>query len=43
MLLNRLEFLLMNNPVRAAFQRHVETLDLSKVGSTLHDSPTPAQ
>ena len=32
MLLNRLEFLLMNNPIRAAFQRHVETRVFLRMG-----------
>ena len=32
MLLNRLEFLLMNNPVRAAFPRHVETPVFLRMG-----------
>jgi ubiquinone/menaquinone biosynthesis C-methylase UbiE len=34
MLLNRLEYLLMNNPLRAAIQRHVEARQLRRMGET---------
>ena len=36
MLLNRLEFALMNNPVRAAVQRHVEASTLLRMGGAMH-------
>lgn len=35
MLLNRLEFVLMNNPVRAAIQRHVEASKLLRMGGAM--------
>ena len=35
MLLNRLEFVLMNNPVRAAVQRHVEASKLLRMGGAM--------
>ena len=35
MLLNRIEFLLMNNPVRAALQRHVEAPRLLRMGGAM--------
>ena len=36
MLLNRLEFALMNNPVRAALQRHFESRRLLRMGGPMH-------
>lgn len=35
MLLNRVEYLLMNNPIRAAVQRHVEAPLLRRMGGTI--------
>lgn len=35
MLLNRLEYALMNNPIRAAFQRHIEARQLLRLGGSL--------
>ena len=35
MRLNRLEFALMNNPVRAAIQRHVEAPQLLRMGGPM--------
>ena len=35
MKLNRLEFLLMNNPLRAAIQRHVEARRFLRMGGPL--------
>jgi ubiquinone/menaquinone biosynthesis C-methylase UbiE len=36
MLLNRLEFALMNNPIRAAVQRHVEASKLLRMGGVMN-------
>lgn len=35
MLLNRVEYLLMNNPIRAALQRHVEAARLLRLGGSM--------
>lgn len=35
MILNRLEFLLMNNPIRSTFQRHVETPVFLRLGGSV--------
>jgi ubiquinone/menaquinone biosynthesis C-methylase UbiE len=35
MLLNRLEFMLMNNPIRATFQRHLETSVFLQMGGSV--------
>ncbi len=38
MILNRTEFLLMNNPIRAALQRHVEARRFLRMGGAQHDA-----